>query len=132
MNEGLQFINRSRSAIAMRANTSSQSPGADCRNTRIVGYQALFSPSMPQRHSGTYLAASHTGLASAPARCGIEVQELTTRSMSEQPLIDGQYFGDALSSDSGGTVQLVQGAKGAPTVTEIPVSRSAGCLLLAL
>jgi len=52
--------------------------------------------------------------------------------MSEKPLIDGQYFGDSLSSDSGGTVQLVQGAKGAPTVTEIPVSRSAGCLLLAL
>ena len=52
--------------------------------------------------------------------------------MSERPLIDGQYFGDALSSDSGGTVQLVQGARGAPTITEIPVNRSAGCLLLAL
>ena len=52
--------------------------------------------------------------------------------MSERPLIDGQYFGDALSRDSGGTVQLVQGAQGAPTVTEIPVNRSAGCLLLAL
>jgi hypothetical protein len=52
--------------------------------------------------------------------------------MSERPLIDGQYFGDALSPDSGGTVQLVQGAKGAPTVTEIPVNRSSGCLLLAL
>ena len=52
--------------------------------------------------------------------------------MSERPLIDGQYFGDASSADSGGTVQLVQGAKGAPTVTEIPVNRSAGCLLLAL
>jgi hypothetical protein len=52
--------------------------------------------------------------------------------MSEKPLIDGQYFGDALSRDSGGTVQLVQGAQGAPTVTEIPVNRSAGCLLLAL
>jgi len=52
--------------------------------------------------------------------------------MSSRPLIDGQYFGDALSRDSGGTVQLVQGAHGAPTVTEIPVNRSAGCLLLAL
>ena len=52
--------------------------------------------------------------------------------MSERPLIDGQYFGDATSGDSGGTVQLVQGTKGAPTVTEIPVNRSAGCLLLAL
>ena len=52
--------------------------------------------------------------------------------MSERPLIDGQYFGDAFSRDSGGTVQLVQGAEGVPTVTEIPVSRNAGCLLLAL
>lgn len=51
--------------------------------------------------------------------------------MSERPLIDGQYFGDASPDDSGGTVQLVQGAQGAPTVTEIPVNRSAGCLLLA-
>ena len=51
--------------------------------------------------------------------------------MSERPLIDGQYFSDPLSGD-GGTVQLVQGAEGAATVTEIPVSRRAGCLLLAL
>ena len=48
--------------------------------------------------------------------------------MSERPLIDGQYFGEA----DGGTVQLVQGAEGAATVTEIPVNRRAGCLLLAL
>jgi len=51
--------------------------------------------------------------------------------LSEKPLIDGQYFSDALSGD-GGTVQLVQGAEGAATVTEIPVNRRAGCLLLAL
>jgi hypothetical protein len=48
--------------------------------------------------------------------------------MSERPLIDGQYF----ASGDGGTVQLVQGAKGAPTVTEVAVNRRAGCLLLAL
>lgn len=51
--------------------------------------------------------------------------------MSERPLIDGQYFNDSLSG-GGGTVQLVQGAQGAATVTEIPVQRRAGCLLLAL
>jgi hypothetical protein len=51
--------------------------------------------------------------------------------MSERPLIDGQYFNDSLSG-GGGTVQLVQGAHGAATVTEIPVQRRAGCLLLAL
>ena len=49
--------------------------------------------------------------------------------LSEKPLIDGQYFGDA---SRGGTVQLVQGAQGAATVTEIAVNRRAGCLLLAL
>jgi hypothetical protein len=48
--------------------------------------------------------------------------------LSERPLIDGQYFGEA----SGGTVQLVQGSEGAATVTEIAVNRRAGCLLLAL
>ena len=48
--------------------------------------------------------------------------------LSERPLIDGQYFGEG----DGGTVQLVQGAEGAATVTEIPVNRRAGCLLLAL
>jgi len=52
--------------------------------------------------------------------------------MSSRPLLDGQYFGEGGSGDSGGTVQLVQGALGAATVTEIPVNRVAGCLLLAL
>jgi hypothetical protein len=52
--------------------------------------------------------------------------------MSERPLIDGQYFGEGGSGDSGGTVQLVMGAQGAATVEEIAVSRRAGCLLLAL
>ena len=53
--------------------------------------------------------------------------------MSERPLIDGQYFGGGSGEgDSGGTVQLVMGAQGAATVTEIPVNRRAGCLLLAL
>jgi hypothetical protein len=52
--------------------------------------------------------------------------------MSERPLIDGQYFSAAGSPDSGGTVQLVQGAQAAPTVTELAVNRRAGCLLLAL
>ena len=48
--------------------------------------------------------------------------------LSERPLIDGQFF----ATGDGGTVQIVQGAKAAPTVTEIPVNRRAGCLLLAL
>lgn len=48
--------------------------------------------------------------------------------MSERPLIDGQFF----AAGDGGTVQLVQGAKSAPTVTEVAVNRRAGCLLLAL
>ena len=48
--------------------------------------------------------------------------------MSERPLIDGQFF----ATGDGGTVQLVQGARGAPTVTEVAVNRRAGCLLLAL
>lgn len=48
--------------------------------------------------------------------------------LSESPLIDGQYF----PTGDGGTVQIVQGAKAAPRVTEIPVNRRAGCLLLAL
>jgi hypothetical protein len=48
--------------------------------------------------------------------------------MSDRPLIDGQFF----PSGDGGTVQLVQGAKSAPTVTEVAVNRRAGCLLLAL
>jgi hypothetical protein len=48
--------------------------------------------------------------------------------LSERPLIDGQFF----ATGAGGTVQIVQGAKAAPTVTEIPVNRRAGCLLLAL
>ena len=48
--------------------------------------------------------------------------------MSRQPLIDGQYF----AAGDGGTVQLVQGARSAATVTEVAVNRRAGCLLLAL
>jgi hypothetical protein len=48
--------------------------------------------------------------------------------LSESPLIDGEYF----PTGDGGTVQIVQGAKSAPRVTEIPVNRRAGCLLLAL
>ena len=48
--------------------------------------------------------------------------------MSERPLIDGQFF----ASGDGGTVQLVQGAKAAPTVTEVSVNRRAGCLRWAL
>ena len=48
--------------------------------------------------------------------------------MSSRPLLDGQYF----PTGNGGTVQLVQGARGAPTVTEVEVNRRAGCLLLAL
>jgi hypothetical protein len=48
--------------------------------------------------------------------------------LSESPLIDGEYF----PTGDGGTVQIVQGAKAAPRVTEIPVNRRAGCLLLAL
>jgi hypothetical protein len=48
--------------------------------------------------------------------------------LSESPLIDGQFF----PTGDGGTVQIVQGARAAPTVTEIPVNRRAGCLLLAL
>ena len=48
--------------------------------------------------------------------------------LSDSPLIDGQFF----PTGDGGTVQIVQGAKSAPTVTEIPVNRRAGCLLLAL
>jgi hypothetical protein len=51
--------------------------------------------------------------------------------LSSRPLIDGSYFGGVGDGDDG-TVQLVQGASGAPTVTEIPVNRVAGCLLLAL
>jgi hypothetical protein len=51
--------------------------------------------------------------------------------LSSRPLIDGQYFGGAGEGGGGGTVQLVQGALGAATVTEIPVNRVAGCLLLA-
>jgi hypothetical protein len=51
--------------------------------------------------------------------------------MSSRPLIDGSYFGGG-GEGGDGTVQLVQGAQGAPTVTEIPVNRVAGCLLLAL
>jgi hypothetical protein len=48
--------------------------------------------------------------------------------ISEKPLIDGQYF----ATGDGGTVQLVQGAHSAATVTEVSVNRRAGCLLLAL
>ena len=51
--------------------------------------------------------------------------------MSERPLIDGQYFGGG-GMEGQGTVQLVMGAHNAATVEEIPVSRRAGCLLLAL
>jgi hypothetical protein len=51
--------------------------------------------------------------------------------LSSRPLIDGAYFGGGGDGDNG-TVQLVQGAAGAPTVTEIPVNRVSGCLLLAL
>lgn len=47
--------------------------------------------------------------------------------MSDRPLIDGTYF-DA----NDGVVQLVQGATSAPTVSEFPVTRRAGCLFLAL
>lgn len=52
--------------------------------------------------------------------------------MSDRPLIDGQYFAGGLSPDSGGTVQLIQGAQNAPTITEVAVTRRAGCLLLNL
>jgi hypothetical protein len=45
--------------------------------------------------------------------------------MSDRPLIDGTYF-DA----NDGVVQLVQGPTSAPTVTEFPVTRRAGCLFL--
>lgn len=69
-----------------------------------------------------------TGKSSSDARAILQRLER----MSERPLIDGQYFGAAQSPDSGGTVQLVQGAQHAPTVTEVAVSRRAGCLFLNL
>ena len=45
--------------------------------------------------------------------------------MSDRPLIDGYYF-----EANDGVVQLVQGPSSAPTVTEFPVTRRAGCLFL--
>jgi len=60
-----------------------------------------------------------TGRSSREAKVALERLER----MSERPLLDGQYF----AAGDGGTVQLVQGAKAAATVTEVEVNRRAGC-----
>lgn len=51
-------------------------------------------------------------------------------SMSDRPLIDGQFFNASDFHASAGFVQLVHGASAAPSVTELEVTRQAGCLLL--
>ena len=59
---------------------SCQSPRRDWRNSRIVGYQGLSSRSSSQRQSGEKGNATHTGAASAPARCATAVSDVITRS----------------------------------------------------
>lgn len=56
--------------------------------------------------------------------------------MSDRKLIDGRFFATGMGEAAGkpgesGVVQLVQGARTAPTVTELAVVRRSGCLLLA-
>ena len=69
-----------RPPAAIRANTSLHSRGVVCRNSRMVGYQGVSSRPVSQRQSATCGNAVNTGRASAPARCAIEVSQVTTRS----------------------------------------------------
>ena len=50
------------------------------RNSRIEGYQGESRRSRSQRHSASFFNATQTGRPSAPARCAIEVSQVTTRS----------------------------------------------------
>src|SRR6476659_4762580 len=68
------------SARAISENTLSQSPAVVCRKRRIVGYHGVCSPASIQRQSGTRLSATQIGTPSAPARWGVAVSDVTTRS----------------------------------------------------
>src|SRR5258706_2129620 len=76
--ESLRTSARKSSAIA--ANTASQSPGAGWRNRRSDLYHGLSLRSTIQRQSGICFSATQVGRPSAPARCGIAVSEVITRS----------------------------------------------------
>ena len=68
------------SSWIIRLITPFQSPGAFCRNNRMVLYQGVsFLPSI-QRQSGVKGSKSHTGLAMAPARWATAVSTVMTRS----------------------------------------------------
>src|SRR5215469_14390794 len=70
----------SQSAARSAATGAAQSPGAVCRNSRAVGYHGLSERSLNQRQSGLNGSSTHTGRASAPARCATAVSTVTTRS----------------------------------------------------
>ena len=67
-------------ASAISANTLGQWPISGCRNSRIVGYRGESARSRSQRHSASFFRATQTGCPKAPARCAIEVSQVTTRS----------------------------------------------------
>ena len=63
-----RFHASARSSAVTRSNSSGQSPGVRCLNSRMVGYHGLSSRSMSQRQSGTDCSATQTRAPSAPAR----------------------------------------------------------------
>src|ERR1700722_87069 len=70
------------SASATAFTGVSQSPNVGCLNSRIVGYHAHFSPSIPHRQSGACLSSTHAGPPSAPAKCAVDVSIVITKSIS--------------------------------------------------
>src|SRR3954462_1109482 len=78
--DGNQWRGHRGSACAIAANTGAQSPSRLWRNSRIDGYQGLSARSSIQRQSGTCRSATQVGRPSAPARCAMEVSDVTIRS----------------------------------------------------
>ena len=70
------------SAARTRATTSRQPPGSVWRYRHAVGYHGLLSLPSSQRQPGANGSNTHSGRASAPARCAMLVSTLITRSSS--------------------------------------------------
>src|SRR5581483_8090031 len=97
-----------RSAALTRAKTPAQSPGRPWRKRRARRYQRQSSPPRPQRQSGRCESSSQTGRPSAPARWGIAVSEVITRSRVERAAAvsrnaEGDEDGDGDEDEDGGS-----------------------------
>src|SRR5207248_8673966 len=75
-----RFSTSARSSLATRSSTCPQFPSSRWRNSRIVGYHGVVSPSLIHRQSGPRASSIHTFCAIAPAACTTLVSTDTSRS----------------------------------------------------